>query len=78
MGLMSYLWSGFSGYAGTDTVFSCPLKNILWVCYCILILACGYKIIPVSVPIRFSIRGQADISCPLLSLVVLQSYGWVM
>jgi hypothetical protein len=65
---MSYLWSGFSGYAGADTVFSCPLKNILWVCYCILILARGYKIIPVSVPIGFSIRGQADISCPLPSL----------
>jgi hypothetical protein len=67
---MSYLWSGFSGYAGADTVFSCPLKNILWVCYCILILARGYKIIPVSVPIGFSIRGQADISCPLPSLVI--------
>lgn len=65
---MSYLWSGFSGYAGADTVFSCPLKNILWVCYCILILARGYKIIPVSVLIGFSIRGQADISCPLPSL----------
>jgi hypothetical protein len=54
-------------YAGC--CFFCPLKNILWVCYCILILARGYKIIPVSVLIGFSIRGQADISCPLPSLV---------